>query len=111
MTQPEKPFPSRSGFSLLELLAVLVLIGILVTIGITRITKSADAAKTKSCAHNRTQINSALERFAVTNGAFATSIGDVGTVDYFPGGIPTCPVDESAYTLNATTHRVEGHAH
>ena len=101
----------RFGFSLLELMTVVLLIGILVTIGIVRIAESADKAKIKSCHSNRTQLNSALERFAVSNGSFATSINDVNTTDYFPGGIPVCPVDGSAYTLNTTTHRVEGHSH
>lgn len=92
-------------------MAVITIIGIIVTITITKIAESADAAKAKSCHHNRTQINSALERFAITNGAFATVIGDVDTDDYFPGGIATCPVNGTAYTLNATTHRVDGHVH
>ena len=110
MNRPDNRSKSCGGFSLLELLTVIVLIGILVTIGITRIAESSDVAKEKTCAHHRTQINSALERFAITNGTFATAIGDVDTSEYFPGSIPTCAVNGSAYTLNTTTHRVEGHA-
>ena len=110
-----KPAPERISrrlaFSLLELMTVVLLISILVTIGIVRIAESSDKAKEKSCNSNRTQLNSALERFAVSNGSFATSIADVDTTDYFPGGIPVCPVDGSAYTLNTTTHRVDGHNH
>jgi hypothetical protein len=30
-----------------------------------------------------------------------------GNVNYFPDGMPTTPVDRSACTLNATTHRVK----
>lgn len=100
---------ARDGFSFLEVMAVVGLIGIIVAITITRIADSSDAAKQKTCYHNRTQINSALERFAVTNGTFATAISDVNTSDYFPGGIPTCEVSGTPYTLNTTTHRVEGH--
>lgn len=99
----------RHGFSFLEVMAVVALVGIIVSITITRIAESSDIAKQKTCQHNRTQINSALERFAVTSGALATSISDVDTTDYFPAGIPTCEVTGAAYTLNATTHRVEGH--
>jgi prepilin-type N-terminal cleavage/methylation domain-containing protein len=109
MNQPDNPVNRCGGFSLLELLAVIVLIGILVTIGITRIAESSDVAKEKTCAHTRTEINSALERFAIINGSFATTISDVDTVEYFPGSIPTCAVNGANYTLNATTHRVEGH--
>ncbi len=101
----------RGGFSFLEVMAVVGLVGIIVAITITRIAESSDAAQAKSCNHNRSQLNSALERFAVSNGSFATSMADIDTDDYFPGGIPVCPVDGSAYTLNTTTHRVEGHSH
>ncbi len=92
-------------------MAVVTILGIIISIVITRIVVSTDAAKTKACVHNASQINSALERFAVSTGSFATVIGDVDTNDYFPSGIPTCAVDGSAYTLNATTHRIEGHSH
>ena len=101
----------RNGFSLLELMAVITLLGILVSIVLTRIVNSTDAAKAKTCVNNVSQINSALERFAVSTGNFATTISDVNTIEYFPGSIPTCAVDGSAYTLNTTTHRVEGHSH
>ncbi len=101
----------RCGFSLLELMAVVTILGIIVSIVLTRIVNSTDAAKEKTCINNVSQINSALERFAVTSGNFATAMTDVDTIDYFPGGIPTCAVDDSAYTLNTTTHRVEGHTH
>ena len=92
-------------------MTVVLLVSILVTIGIVRIAESSDKAKEKSCNSNRAQLNAALERFAVANGGFATGISDVDTTDYFPGGIPVCPVDGSAYTMNTTTHRVEGHVH
>ncbi len=111
MNHPSKPAHRRCGFSLLELLAVITILGILVSIVLTRIADSTDAAKEKTCVNNVAQINSALERFAVSTGGFATVMSDVDTVDYFPGSIPTCAIDDSAYTLNTTTHRVEGHAH
>ncbi len=109
MNQPSHRSYSRQGFSLLELMAVVTIIGILVVIVITRIVDSTDAAKEKTCYHNRSQINSALERFAVTTGNLPTAISDVGTIEYFPGGIPICEVTGSAYSLNTTTHHVDGH--
>ena len=111
MNLPYLHSDQRPGFSLLELMAVVALIGILATITITRIVASTDNAKEKSCSHNRSQLNAALERFALTTDGFATAIGDIDTVEYFPSGIPTCPVDDMAYTLNATTHRIDGHVH
>lgn len=101
----------QHGFSLIELILVVTIIGIISTLIMVRISSSQDLAEEKSCYHNRTEINSASERFALTTGAFPTAIGDLDVPDYFPGSIPTCPVSGAAYTLNATTHRVEGHSH
>lgn len=111
MNKPYHQPNNCGGFSLIELMAVVTILGILVSIVLTRIVNSTDAAKAKTCVNNVQQINSALEQFAVSTGNFATAISNVDTIEYFPGSIPTCAVDGSAYTLNTTTHRIEGHAH
>jgi len=99
----------RQGFSLLELLAVVTLIGIIASLLVPRIQASSDRAKEKSCDHNRTELNSAIERYGITNGNFPSALNDLNIPDYFPGGIPTCPVTGNAYTINATTNRIDGH--
>lgn len=99
----------RLGFSLLELIAVVTIIGVIATLIIPRVTTSAYTAKEKACFHNRAEINSAVEIYALENGTFPASVGDLDTPDRFPDGIPACPVSGVAYTLNATTHRVQGH--
>ena len=98
----------RRGFSLLELLAVVTILGIIAAIVVPRITSSADVAKSKANDHNRATINSAVERYYINENAWpANDLSDIGAdVNYFPDGLPTNPVDGSAYTLNATTHRV-----
>ena len=68
-----------------------------------------DEAEEKACAHNRMLINSAVERYAVTTGADPSSLDDLNTPDYFPEGIPVCPVSGNPYTLNPATQRVNGH--
>ncbi len=109
MLRSRSPVDQQTGFSLLELMLVVIIVGVLVMITITRVSQSNDVAKENTCRHNRNEINSALEQYAVSNGSLATAISDVDTTDYFPGGIPTCPVSGDPYVLNATTHRVEGH--
>ena len=98
----------RSGFSLLELLAVVTILGIIAVMIIPRITTSSATAKTNANAQNKAEINSAVERWFFANGTWpANNLSDIGADNnYFPGGLPTNPVDGSAYTLNATTHRV-----
>jgi general secretion pathway protein G len=98
----------RSGFSLMELLAVVTILGIIAAIIVPRVALSSDTAKTKVNLHNKATINSSVERWYVEKGAWpAATMSDISAdLNYFPSGLPTNPVDNSAYTLNATTHRV-----
>lgn len=96
------------GFSLLELLAVVTILGIIAAIIVPRVTVSSDTAKQRVRDHHKATINAAVERWYIdTNSWPANDLSDIAAdINYFPEGIPVNPVDSSAYTLNATTHRV-----
>ena len=98
----------RIGFSLMELLAVVTILGIIAAIIVPRVAISSDTAKAKVNSHNKATINAAVERWYVEKGTWpANNLSDIGAdTNYFPDGIPVNPVNSSAYTLNATTHRV-----
>ncbi len=98
----------RTGFSLMELLAVVTILGIIAAIIVPRVTVSSDTAKQKVNAHNKATINAAVERWYIDNGSWpATDLSDIGAdIDYFPDGVPVNPVSGGAYSLNGTTHRV-----
>lgn len=97
----------RRGFSLLELLAVVTILGIIAVVIIPRISTSSATAKTNANGQNKAEINSAVERWYFEKGTWpANNMSDIGAdTNYFPAGVPVNPVDSSAYTLNATTHR------
>ncbi len=99
----------RAGFSLMELLAVVTILGIIAAIIVPRVTVSSDTAKQKVNSHNKATINAAVERWYIEKGAWpASNLSDIGAdVSYFPDGLPTNPINGTAYTLNATTHRVQ----
>lgn len=98
----------RSGFSLLELLAVVTILGIIAAIIIPRVTVSSDTAKLRVRDHHKATINAAVERWYVDKGTWPLdNLSNIGAdVNYFPDGIPKNPVDNSVYSLNSTTHRV-----
>jgi prepilin-type N-terminal cleavage/methylation domain-containing protein len=99
----------RAAFSLMELLAVVTILGIIAAIIVPRVTVSSDTAKQKVNAHNKATINAAVERWYIEKGTWpADNLADIGAdANYFPDGIPTNPIDNSAYALDAATHRVE----
>lgn len=97
----------RGAFSLLELLAVVVILGIIATIVVPRVSSSASMAKKKVNAHNKATINAGVERYFVnTNTWPSNDLNEMG-VDYFPDGTPTSPYDGTTkYTIDGTNHRV-----
>ena len=82
--------------------------GIIAAIIVPRVTVSSDTAKQKVNAHNKATINASVERYNIETGAWpANDLSDIGAnTNYFPDGVPVNPVTGTAYTLNATTHRV-----
>lgn len=102
----------RAAFTLMELLAVVIILGILAALILPRVTTGTDTAKVKTCVHNRTEINITVEQYFMNTGAWpADDLSDIGAdTNYFPDGLPTCPVSGAPYRIDPTTHRVIGHA-
>jgi prepilin-type N-terminal cleavage/methylation domain-containing protein len=103
---------SPAAFSLMELLAVVVILGILAALILPRVSTGTDTAKIKTCVHNRAEINITVEQYFMNTGNWpAMDLSDIGAdINYFPDGLPTCPVTGAPYRIDATTHRVIGHA-
>lgn len=96
----------RRGFSLLELLAVVVILGIIAAIVVPRVSTSSTIAKQRVHEHNIATLNAAVERYFVNEGEWPNSLSDLD-VDYLPDGVPDVPTDSSlSYSLDGTTHRV-----
>ncbi|MFQ5805351.1 MAG: prepilin-type N-terminal cleavage/methylation domain-containing protein [Phycisphaerae bacterium] len=105
----------RGGFTLVEILAVVVILGILAVVVVPRVLVSSATAKTNACYQNKASINTAVEKWYFEKGTWPLdALTDIAAdADYFPEGIPVCPVDNTAYALDAVSgnHRVAGHAH
>lgn len=119
MSQSERPSHGslqhfcRRGLTLLELLAVVIIIGVLALVVIRRISVASEDVKKEACFHNKAVINKQVEQYFFETGGWpANSLSDIGNdPNYFPDGIPTCPVNGTSYTLNPLSKRVLGHTH
>ena len=94
-------------------MAVVALIGITVTIVLTRASDGSDKSDIAACYVNKGDIEIQCELWMHNTGSWpAANLSDVGgDLDYFPEGVPACPVDGTAYTIDTSTGRVSGHNH
>jgi prepilin-type N-terminal cleavage/methylation domain-containing protein len=91
---------ARKGFTLVEIMIVVLIIGILLAIAIPNFVKARDTSRTKACIANLKQIDAAKEQYAMdqklNNG------GTVASGDLAPAYIkswPACPAG-GTYTVN-----------
>jgi prepilin-type N-terminal cleavage/methylation domain-containing protein len=103
----------RRGFTLTELIAVMALLGLLAALIVPRVVGHYDRAKRASCDLNQADIELQVKLWRRNHGAYpAADLSNIGAnPGYFPEGVPTCPVDGSAYTIDTTSGTVIGHTH
>ncbi len=103
---------SKRGFTLVELLVVVLILGALAFVAIPRIGASATQARISACDTNVDLLNSQIELYYASTGEWPENLAAItGDADYFPDGAPECPVDSTEYSYSPTTHRVSSHSH
>jgi len=105
---------ARRGFSLVELMIVVLILGALAAIAVPRIMGGAATAKANACKTNIDLINAQIELYYANNSAYPANLSTLtGDTNYFPDGAPTCPVTGAAYADTLVNNRVDttGHSH
>lgn len=103
---------NRNAVTLMELMAVVAIVGIAAAVIIPRVGAHHDQSKTSACEMNRVEIELQCQLYRRATGDFPASAAAIGAnTTYFPDGLPTCPVDGSAYTIDASTGLVVRHNH
>jgi len=109
---------AMEGFTILEVMLVVILISILAAIVIPRFTVSTKQAKVQACEMQRSIINKQIEQFYFVEATWPVDdLTDIkSNSKYFPDGMPTCPIDQTSYrmsessdTLPPPLHRITGH--
>ena len=94
---------ARHGFTLVEIMIVVLIIGILLAIAVPNFIKARESSRAKACVANLKQIDSAKEQWAMDNnqqnGASVALATLVGTNGYIKS-TPTCP-SGGTYTVAA----------
>ena len=97
------------GFTLVEVLLVIIIVGILAAVVIPRITYSKTTAQAAACNATVAALNSQIELYHVQEGVWPVAISNLTDADYIDS-TPVCPFN-TTYVFNATTHRVAKHVH
>lgn len=97
----------KGGFTLIEIMIVVLIIGILLAIAVPNFMKARESSRTKACVANLKQIDAAIEQWAMDN---RKAGGDDVSMDDLTGGAepyitnsPRCPSggDYDVSTVNA----------
>jgi len=79
---------ARQGFTLIELVLVMVIIGILAAVVVPRMIGRSDQAKVAAAQNDVATLGAALDTFEVDNSAFPTSEQGLNALVENPGGLP-----------------------
>lgn len=107
---------TRKGFTLIEVLLVVLILAVLASMVIPRIASAAGDAKTAKCDVAIANLRGALERYCISNdGVYPAADADfqsdiLNDTGYFPHGTPACPYSD-AYVFVPATDTITSHSH
>ncbi|GAB4283267.1 MAG: hypothetical protein Kow0067_04120 [Coriobacteriia bacterium] len=97
---------SEDGFTLTEILFVLVIIAILTAIAIASFTMSTGRAAQAACCSNQRVLNGLIAAYEADNGGTApTSVDDLAPYVKNSDTGTVCPSDETPYQWDAATQQ------
>jgi len=96
-----KRFREEQGFTLIELMVVILIIGILVAIAIPVFNNARESAYQKTCQASLRTIDGAIQTFRADNNNWPANVTALVNDGYLKSG-PECPKDGAALTIVST---------
>lgn len=96
-----------AGFTLIEVLLVVIILGLLAAIILPRFTTSAATTKSKACKTNIHDINVAWEEQYAEDGTWTSLTELLNDTSRFPDGVPTCPWATAYADTNPANNRAD----
>ncbi len=93
---------ARRGFTLIEIMIVVLIIGILLAIAVPNFVKARESSRARACVANLKQIDSGKEQYAMDQKVSTATIAMtdlVGATNYIKS-TPACP-SSGTYTIGA----------
>src|SRR5262249_6928431 len=102
MNRKQSNLRLTAAFSLMEVMAVLVILGLVAAVIVPGLSAYQVSAKKSACYANKGDIELQVKLWKRNKSTYpAANLSDIGAdTSYLPGGLPVCPVDGTAYTIN-----------
>ncbi len=103
---------TQKGFTLVELLVVVIMIGVLASVAVPKYFRAVERSRASEAASILAALNQSQERFRQRNNAYATSVAvldfDANTGTYF--GAPTTTNTTAVIARNTASFSTVGHS-
>lgn len=97
-----KKIREEKGFTLIELMIVILIIGILVAIAVPVYNSARSSAQRGACQDNMRTIDSAIMQYSIAkDGAWPSGMSDL-VPTYLASPTPQCPIGPTDYNWDAT---------